>query len=128
MARLEDRCRQVPGTTCYQDNVLIIVMLQGSAATELSPSDLLIIQAAHECTASGLHIWVYPPYWVDFTILINHAESQELVIYSEVNMSSFNYSFIESLTPTPSSSDKNPCPHGKVQKVSLAYPPGGKRK
>ena len=56
MARLGDGCRQVPRTACYQDNVLFIVMLQGSAATALSPSDLSIIQPAHECTASGLQV------------------------------------------------------------------------
>ena len=56
VARLEDGCPQVPGTACYQDKVLFIVMLQGSAATALSPSDLSIIQPAHECTASGLQV------------------------------------------------------------------------
>ena len=40
MAPLEDGCQQVPGAACYQDNDLFIVMLQGSAATALSPSDL----------------------------------------------------------------------------------------
>ena len=54
MARQEDGWRQVPGTACYQDNVLFIVMLQMSAATVLSPSDWSIIQPAHECNASGL--------------------------------------------------------------------------
>ena len=34
VARLEDGCRQVPWTACYQDNVLFRVMLQGSAATK----------------------------------------------------------------------------------------------
>ena len=52
VARLEDGSPQVPKTTCYQDNVLFIVMMQGSAATALSPSDLSIIQPAHEGTAS----------------------------------------------------------------------------
>ena len=33
MVRLEDGCRQVPRTACYQEDVLFIVMLQGSAAT-----------------------------------------------------------------------------------------------
>ena len=56
VARLEDGCPQVPGATCYQDNVLFIVVLQGSAATALSPSDLSIIQPAHEGTASGLQV------------------------------------------------------------------------
>ena len=46
IARLEDGCQQVPGTTCYQYNVLLIVMLQMSAATELSSSDMSIIQQA----------------------------------------------------------------------------------
>ena len=66
VARLEDGCPQVPGATCYQDMVLFIVVLQGSAATTLSPSDLSIIQPAHEGTASGLQVWAHPPYWVDF--------------------------------------------------------------
>ena len=66
VARLEDGCPQVPGATCYQDIVLFIVVLQGSAATTLSPSDLSIIQPAHEGTASGLQVWAHPPYWVDF--------------------------------------------------------------
>ena len=56
VTRLEDGCPQVPGATCYQDNVLFIVMLQGSAATALSPTDLSIIQPAHECTASALQV------------------------------------------------------------------------
>ena len=47
-------------TTCYQDNILFIVMLQGSSATALSPSDLSIIQLVHECTASGLQVWAHP--------------------------------------------------------------------
>ena len=55
-ARLEDGCPQVPGTICYKDNVLFIVMLQGSAATALSPLDLSIIQPAQEGTASGLQV------------------------------------------------------------------------
>ena len=42
--------------TCYQDNVLFIVVLQGSAATAFSPSDLSIIQPAHERTANGLQV------------------------------------------------------------------------
>ena len=42
MARLEDGCRQVPGTAYHQNKVLFIVMLQGSAATALSPSDMSI--------------------------------------------------------------------------------------
>ena len=54
--RLEDGCPQVPETSCYQDKVLFIVMLQGSAATALSPSDLSIIQLEHECTTSGLQV------------------------------------------------------------------------
>ena len=33
-----------------------------------------------------------------FTILINHASSQELVIYSEVIISCFNHSLTDSLT------------------------------
>ena len=66
VARLEDGFPQVQGTTCYQDNVLFKVILQGSAATALSPSDLTIIQPAHECTASGLQVVAHPPYWVDF--------------------------------------------------------------
>ena len=56
MARLEDGCQQEPGTTCYQYNVLFIVVLQGSAATALSPSDLSIIQPAYKCAASGLPV------------------------------------------------------------------------
>ena len=56
VACLEDGCTQVPGTTCYQDNVLFILMLQGSAATALSPSDLSIIQQAYKCAASGLPV------------------------------------------------------------------------
>ena len=56
MARLVDGCPQVPRAACYQDNVLIIVMLQMSAATALSPSDWSIIQPAHECIASGLRV------------------------------------------------------------------------
>ena len=56
MACLEDGCPQVPGATCYQDNVLFIVVLQGSSATTLSPSDLSIIQPEHEGTASGLQV------------------------------------------------------------------------
>ena len=56
VARLEDGCPQVPGPACYQDIVLFIVVLQGSAATALSPSDLSIIQPAHEGTASGMQV------------------------------------------------------------------------
>ena len=56
VARLEDGCPQVTGATCYQYIVLFIVVLQGSAATTLSPSDLSIIQLAHEGTASGLQV------------------------------------------------------------------------
>ena len=58
VARLEDGCPQVPGTTCYQNNVtgVNVRMLQGSAAVAPSPSDLLIIQPAHEGTASGLQV------------------------------------------------------------------------
>ena len=56
VARLEDGYPQVPGTTCYQDMVLFIVVLQGSAATTLSLSDLSIIQPAHVGTASGLQV------------------------------------------------------------------------
>ena len=56
VTRLEDGCPQVPGTTCYQDNVLFIVVLQGSTATALSLSDLSIIQPTHEGTASGLQV------------------------------------------------------------------------
>ena len=56
VARLEDGWAEVPGTTCYQDNVLFIVMLQGSAATAPSPSDLSMIQPVHECTANGLQV------------------------------------------------------------------------
>ena len=52
VARLEDGCPQVPGATFYQDIVLFIVVLQGSSATTLSPSDLSVIQPAHEGTAS----------------------------------------------------------------------------
>ena len=122
MARLGDGFRQVPRTACYQDSVLFIVMLQGSAATALSPSDLSIIQPVHECTASGLQVWAHPPYWVDYTILINHAPSQELVIYSEVIMSFFNYSLTDSLTPSTQQLGQDPRPHEKVQMV----PPPGK--
>ena len=39
-----------------------------------------------------------PPCWVDFTILIKHKPSWQLVIYSEVIMSSFNHSLTDSLT------------------------------
>ena len=56
VARLENECPQVPGAICYQDIVLFIVMFQGSAATALSPSDLSIIQQAHEDTASGMQV------------------------------------------------------------------------
>ena len=49
MARLVDGCPQVPRAACYQDNVLIIVMLQMSAATALSPPDLLEVLLAYEC-------------------------------------------------------------------------------
>ena len=56
MARLEDGCRQVPATGWFQENVLFIVMLQGSAASALSPSDMSIIQPAHECAESGLQV------------------------------------------------------------------------
>ena len=56
LARLEDGCPQVPGATCYQDNILFMVVLQGSAATALSPSDLSIIQPAHKCTASAMQV------------------------------------------------------------------------
>ena len=45
------------GTTCYQNNILFIVMSQGASATTLSSSDLSIIQPARECTASGLQVW-----------------------------------------------------------------------
>ena len=56
VGRLEDGCPQVLGTTCYRDIVLFIVVLQGSAATTLSPSDLSIIRQVHEGTASGLQV------------------------------------------------------------------------
>ena len=56
VVRLEDGWPQDPDTTCYQDNVFFLVMLQGSAVIALSPSDLSIIQPAYECTASGLQI------------------------------------------------------------------------
>ena len=38
------------------------------------------------------------PYWVDWTVLVNHAPTRELVIYSEVMMSCFNHSLTDSLT------------------------------
>ena len=56
MASLEDGCRPVPGTACYQRKVLFIVMLQWYAAAALYPSDMSIIQPAHECAASGLQV------------------------------------------------------------------------
>ena len=60
MAPLEDGCRPVPGTACYQRKVLFIVMLQWYAAAALYPSDMSIIQPAHECDASGLQVWAQP--------------------------------------------------------------------
>ena len=56
VARLEDGCPQVLEATCYQDNVLFIVVLQGSAATALSPSDVSMIQPVHAGTTSGLQV------------------------------------------------------------------------
>ena len=56
MARLEDIWRQMPATGWFQENVLFIVMLQGSAAAALSPSDMSIIQPAYECAESGLQV------------------------------------------------------------------------
>ena len=98
VARLEDGCPQVPGATCYQDIVLFIVVLQGSAATTLSPLDLSIIQPAHEAPRVGCKSERIPRTGLIFTILINHAPSQELVIYSEMIMSCFNHSLTDSLT------------------------------
>ena len=49
MARLVNGCPQVPRAACYQDNVLNIVVLQMSAATALSPPDLLEVLLAYEC-------------------------------------------------------------------------------
>ena len=128
MASLGDGCRQVPWTACYQDNVLFIVMLQGSAATALSPSDLSIIQPVHECTASGLQVWAHPPYWVDYTTLINHALSQELVIYTEGIMSCFNHTLTDSLTlSTQQLGQIAPGPTARSRSL-LDPPPGGPRK
>ena len=50
----------------------------------------------HREWATGLSA---SPYRVDFTILISHAPSRELVIYSEVIMSCFNHSLTDSLNP-----------------------------
>ena len=56
MARLENIWRQMPAIGWFKENVLFIVMLQGSAASALSPSDMSIIQPAHECAESGLQV------------------------------------------------------------------------
>ena len=98
MARVLDGCRQVPDTACYLDNVFFIVMLQISAPNALSPSVLSKIKPENECPASGQKSERIPPYWVDFTIQINHAPSRELAIHSEVIMSCFNHSLTDSLT------------------------------
>ena len=101
-------------------------MLQGSAATALSPSDLSIIQQVHECTSSGVQVWAHPPYWVDYTILMNHAPNRELMIYSEMIMFCFNHSLADSLAPsTQQFGQCSPRPHGKVPKLSPVPPPGG---
>ena len=63
----------------------------------------------------------------DYTILINHVPSQELVIYSEMIMSCFNHSLTDSLAPsTQQLGQCSPRPHGKLsQRVWLVPPPGG---
>ena len=86
IARLEATCRQVPETACYQYHVFML------------PSDLSIIQPAHECACEWAASLSASPYWVDFPILINQALSRELVINSEVIMSCFNHSLIDSRT------------------------------
>ena len=101
------------GTTCFQDIVLFIVMLQMSVATSLYPSDWSIIQPAHECVASGLQVRAHPPYRVDFAILIlliNQASTWELVIYSEVIMFCFNHSLTDNLTLSTQQFGQEPPP------------------
>ena len=80
VARLEDGCPQVPGTACYQDNVLFIVMLPGSAATELSPSDLSILTGTWMRREWAASMRASPALGWFFTILINRAPSRNLVI------------------------------------------------
>ena len=63
-------------------------------------------------------------YWVDFSILINQALSQELVINSEVIMSCFNHSLPDSLTSsTQQFGQAAPAP--KVRCRRYLVPPTG---
>ena len=57
-----------------------------------------------------------------FTILINHAPSKELVIYSEVIMSCFNHSLTDSLTLcTKQFGQTPPPPRQALSEVSIVW-------